>query len=128
MLSSLLIWIKALDTRYILGVLISLVSITSILIFINIKFLKKFNKYFNFILIILIFLILTKNWDNYKFINKFNNENIYSNKTEIFNEKFNIIKPVNNSFCLDVNEFCIYNEKDYKIRKIKNYNLIYKAQ
>jgi hypothetical protein len=128
LLSSLLIWIKALDIRYILGILISLVSITSILIFINIKFLKKFNKYFNFILIVLIFLILTKNWDNYKFINKFNNENIYSNKTEIFNEKFNIIKPVNNSFCLDVNEFCIYNEKDYKIRKIQNYNLIYKAQ
>lgn len=128
LLSSLFIWTKALDTRYILGILISLVSIFSILIFINIKFLERFYKYFNFILIILIFSFLTKNWDNYKFINKFNNENIYFNQTEIFNEKFNIIKPVNNSFCLDVNEFCIYNEKDFKIRKIQNYNLIYKGQ
>lgn len=124
LVSTLLIWTRALDTRYILGILISSVSIFSILIFFNIRFLQKFYKYFSYISIILTFCLFLKNWDNYKYIDKFKNENNYTNQTRLFNKNFNIVNPVNNSFCLDVNEFCIYNQKDLDVRKIRSYYLI----
>ena len=124
LVSTLLIWTRALDTRYILGILISSVSIFSILIFFNIKILQKFYKYFSYITITLTFCLFLKNWDNYKYIDKFKNENNFINETKLFNKNFNIVNPVNNSFCLDVNEFCIYNEKDLYVRKIRSYYLI----
>ena len=60
LLISLIIWMKALDTRYILGVLVSLVSILSILIFINLNFLQRIRKHFSFILVTLLLLLFLK--------------------------------------------------------------------
>ena len=125
LLISLIIWMKALDTRYILGVLVSLVSILSILIFINLNFLQKIRKYFSFILITLLLLLIFKNFNNYKHIDLINKKFVENNETELINESYNITRPSNNSFCLDVKEFCIYNVKDLKILKKNSYFFIY---
>ena len=105
---------KALDTRYILGVLVSLVSILSILIFINLNFLQRIRKHFSFILVTLLLLLFFKNFNNYKYVDFINKKFVENNETELVNENYNITRPSNNSFCLDVKEFCVYSVKDLK--------------
>ena len=125
LLISLIIWMKALDTRYILGVLVSLVSILSILIFINLNFLQRIRKHFSFILVTLLLLLFFKNFNNYKYVDFINKKFVENNETELVNEYYNITRPSNNSFCLDVKEFCVYSVKDFKILKKNSYFFIY---
>ena len=118
---SLILWTRALDVRYIFGILISINAFFFTLIYLISKSLYSFNFNFRIFSILIFFLLILKNYQNINYINK-------STKDEFANYEYKLIDAANLIYnplnkCADIYSWCTY-ESTTKIIINKNLHLI----
>ncbi len=118
---SLILWTKALDVRYIYGILISMNAFFFAYIYLTCKSLNSFNFNFRIFSILTFFILFLKNYQNIYYINK-------NTKDEFVNYKYKLIDAVNlvynpHNKCADFHSWCTY-ESTSKFIIRKNLHLI----
>ena len=121
-LISLVVWFSAPEVRFGYGTIISLVSIMTTLLIININLLKLNLKYMKLILILPMILLVQKNFKNFTsykeiFVRSFNYDNFQLIQTA---NSIKIYSPAPYTFCSDFKDFCTYkNNQEFYITKKK---------
>lgn len=123
-LLSFVLWIKALDTRYLLGVFVIIISLSFSIIFINFQYIYKRKNLLKFLIPIFIIFLTVKNYGNYKIFNKNLNYEMKSFKYEKYDKDSPIVSPFPNSLCGDIEKFCVYKKNFYTLNKKFNYLII----
>jgi hypothetical protein len=113
---SFVIWFKAPDTRYIMGIIISINAYFILYFYYGNQWLFKIPINFNLILIFLFCSLILKNYKNIIYFNK-------SIKNEFVNYNFQLIDPILglyrpiNGQCIDMNFWCVYEGNSFSIKK-----------
>jgi hypothetical protein len=116
LLMSFVIWFKAPDTRYIMGIIISINAYFILYVYFGNQWLFKIPINFRLILIFLFFSLIFKNYKNLNYFNK-------SIKNEFVNYNFQLIDPIIgvytpvNGQCVDMNFWCVYEGNSISIKK-----------
>ncbi len=103
---SLILWTRALDSRYILGILISMNAFSFTYIYLTCKSLNSLNFNFRILFILIFSLLILKNYQNINYFNK----NV---KDEFVNYEYKLIDAVNlvytpHNKCADISSWCTY--------------------
>jgi hypothetical protein len=117
-LLSLILWTRALDTRYIIGILVSINAYFITYFYFSNSLWNKINLNYKIIFIFFFLILVLKNHKNVNYFNKSIKKEEFSDYKYELKDSANLIYiPKNNNRCADTSLWCMYDEKRISINK-----------